>query len=119
MLANKQLGDYGQKLAVDFLRGKGYLIVQENYFSRYGEIDIIAKEADQLVFVEVKTRTGTAYGLPEEAIDQAKIKKMLATIGAYLSAKEINNDNYRLDAVAIEIDEGRKIAKVRHHVNIG
>lgn len=69
------LGKEGERLAKEFLKKKGYSILQEYYRTPFGEIDIIAKEKDVLVFVEVKTRTDLTFGSPFEAVNQRKRKR--------------------------------------------
>jgi len=64
----KELGDRGEDIAAKYLQQQGYRIVQRNYRSRYGEVDIICAQQGILVFVEVKTRTSNAFGFPEESI---------------------------------------------------
>ena len=113
-----QIGSFGQKLAADFLRRKKYQIEAENFRTRQGEIDIIATQDGQLVFVEVKTRLSNRFGLPEEAVSQSKLEKMQQTALKYLKQQQINHDNYRFDIVAIEIDKAQKKAAIRHYKNI-
>jgi putative endonuclease len=113
-----KIGAFGQELAANYLRQKGYQIQTENFRSHEGEIDIIANNDEQLVFVEVKTRLSDRYGLPEQAVSESKLEKMTQTALRYLEQKQINNDNYRFDIVAIEIDKILKKAKIRHYKNI-
>lgn len=115
----QQIGILGQQLARDFLSKRGYRIIAQNYFSPFGEIDIIAQQDLQLVFIEVKTRLSNLYGLPEEAVSPGKIAKLLKTAGQYLADKQVVDDNFRLDSIAIEIDEANHKARIRHYKNIG
>jgi len=114
----KQIGDFGQQLAADFLLGRGYKILTKNYFARAGEIDLIAEKDGQVVFVEVKTRLSDKFGLPEEAVDNKKREKMHLAGLKYLEEKQIENDNFRFDIVAVEIDKKSKKAVIRHHKGI-
>jgi len=80
----RSLGDSGERQAVQFLKKQGYQIVKRNYKCPSGEVDIIARDGETLVFVEVKTRTGTAFGLPQEAVDRRKQKKLVNVAFHYI-----------------------------------
>lgn len=80
----KEIGDRGEQCAADYLSGKGYAILCRNYHCRYGEIDMIAADAEYIVFVEVKTRAKHSYGAPSEAVDRRKRKKLILTAYDYL-----------------------------------
>lgn len=119
MLNNRQeVGKMGELLACRYLVGRGYKIIDKNFRTRGGEIDIIAEEEDILVFIEVKTRTNRFFGFPEEAIDFRKQHKLAQTAEYYLAIKNLHDRNFRIDSVAIEIDSERKTAKVRHEKDI-
>jgi putative endonuclease len=118
MAHKQQVGIFGQKLAVEFLQQKQYRILAENYSTRRGEIDIVAQQDGQLVFVEVKTRLSRKYGLPEEAVSKLKRQKMQWAAYKYLTENNINSDNFRFDILAIEIDKDSKRALIRHHKNL-
>jgi len=113
-----RIGDYGQKLAVDFLTKRKYKILGEKFFTKDGEIDLIAEQNGQLIFIEVKTRLSDKFGLPEEAVDRQKKEKMSEAGLQYLAEKQIGHDNYRFDCIAIEIDKKNKKAVIRHHKGI-
>ena len=117
MTLKTKIGNFGQQIAGQFLLARNYTIKQENYYSRFGEIDIIAEKNNQLVFIEVKTRLSDQFGLPEEAFDQSKRARLEQTIAHYLAEQSVNHDNWRLDCLAVEIDKQQKIARIRHHKN--
>ncbi len=95
-----KLGEKGEELAVRFLKKKGYKIIKQNYKTRIGEIDIIAKDRESLVFIEVKTRESIEYGLPFEAVNSAKKRKIRNVALLYLKRlKEI--PPCRFDVVSI------------------
>lgn len=79
-----KLGKKGEELAVEFLKKKGYKIIKQNYKTPLGEIDIIARDEDTLVFIEVKTRESIAYGQPFEAVNKAKRQKVANVANLYL-----------------------------------
>jgi len=78
------LGKEGEDEAVKYLEKKGYRIIERNFLCRQGEIDIIALDKEYIVFVEIKTRTNTEYGLPSESVTEKKIKHMKKAIQYYL-----------------------------------
>ena len=84
--SRKRLGNAGERLAAERLRQAGYVVRATNYRYRAGEVDVVAEEDGDIVFVEVKTRRGEAYGLPEEAVTPAKQRKLIAAAQTYLEA---------------------------------
>ncbi len=114
----QDLGQLGEKLACDFLRKNGYQIIDQNYRTRGGEIDIVAKDREMIVFVEVKTRVSTAFGYPEEAIDERKQHKLAMTAECYLSAHHLYDSDYRIDAVGIEMERDGRLIDLRHEKDV-
>jgi putative endonuclease len=102
---NKTTGEKGELAAVSFLKEKGYQILEINYRCAIGEIDVIAREKNELVFVEVKTRKSGEMGYPEEAVGVKKQKKMSQLALWYLQNEAIDNANARFDVVAITVYE--------------
>ncbi len=111
----RRLGDEGERLAEVFLRSKGYEILARNYRTRMGEIDLIARDGDEVVFVEVKARRGSAFGYPEEAVDTKKLRKLFRTAERYLQEFDLETA-YRFDVVAIESQDGTP--RYRHLKNV-
>ena len=105
---NKTTGEKGELAAVSFLKRNGYQILETNYRCAIGEIDVIAQEKNELVFVEVKTRKSGEMGYPEEAVGIKKQKKMSQLALWYLQNETINNANARFDVVAITVSETKK-----------
>lgn len=93
------LGKRGEDEAVRYLENKGYKIIEINFQCRQGEIDIIGIDEDYIVFVEIKSRTSTEYGLPSEAVTDRKIKHMLEAIKYYLYKRNLENENIRIDVI--------------------
>ncbi|PKL72440.1 YraN family protein [Candidatus Kuenenbacteria bacterium HGW-Kuenenbacteria-1] len=110
----RKIGDLGEKIAKQYLKKQGYKIIKQNYTNRAGEIDLIVKEKDQIVFVEVKTRTNQNFGYPEEAIDSRKQNKIFKTAQNYLIKEKIFSENYRFDVISIEMDQSTKKAIIKH-----
>ena len=84
MAEHNEFGQTGEELAVDFLRQKGYTIIDVNWRSGHKEIDIVAEKDGCLVFVEVKSRRNTDYGRPEDAVSQRKIRRIVLAADAYM-----------------------------------
>ncbi|MFH0820387.1 MAG: YraN family protein [Candidatus Peregrinibacteria bacterium] len=115
--SRKEFGDHGEQIAIAFLRQKGYRILDTNFRKRVGEVDIVAMDGkNQYVFVEVKTRRNTRFGYPEESVNFRKLRKILMTGQLWLAEKKINTDNYRLDVISIEMDNGD--AHITHFENL-
>jgi putative endonuclease len=115
--SKRKIGDYGEEIAKNFFKKQGYKIVKQNFTNRMGEIDLIIKEKDQIVFVEVKTRTNQNFGYPEEAIDFRKQNKIIRTALNYLFEKKIVSENYRFDVISIEMNQSTQKVKIKHIKN--
>jgi putative endonuclease len=111
----RRLGNAGERLAVQYLQRAGYVVRALNYRCQAGEIDIVAEEAGDIVFVEVKTRRGSAYGLPEEAITLAKQRKLIAAAQTYLEDEGCVQDSWRVDMVAVALTPAGSVQEVRIH----
>ena len=102
----RQLGGEYEKLAAEYLKAQGYVILEQNYRCRSGEIDLIAREGDYLCFIEVKYRRGISCGSPLEAVGLHKQMQILKVARYYLMKKKLNLDTAcRFDVVAIEGNE--------------
>ncbi len=106
------LGQRGETLAAEKLAALGYAIVARNYRCPHGEIDLIARHGAAWVFVEVKTRRGNAYGSPEQAITTRKQAHLIASAQHYLQANGLENENWRIDAVAVELTPAGKLLRI-------
>lgn len=113
----KRIGDIGEEKATQYLKKKGYKILDRNYRCRFGEIDIVAKYRDYIVFVEVKTRRCCSYGRPVESINSLKINRILKTLNFYLTEKRIYDQNIRIDAIEVFLNDSKDI-KLNHIENI-
>src|SRR5512147_2803974 len=100
-LLSKLLGRSGEDLAAKRLEKLGYRVLERNYSTKQGEIDLIALDRDTIVFVEVKTRTNDAYGAPELAVDLRKQSRMVKAALGYLKQKKLHQMSCRFDVVAI------------------
>lgn len=124
-----KIGRLGEKIAEEYLKNKGYLVLDKNYFFRIsggpkrGEIDIVAKKEDTIVFVEVKALSCGGFGRefksgisPEEKINFGKRKKLIRSAETWLSAKKIAlNSKWQIDVISVRIFPGKK--EVSHFEN--
>lgn len=107
----KKLGRWGEKAALHFLQGHGYQILEHSYRCKVGEIDIVAREGTELVFVEVKTRCSLSFGSPVESISRQKRKKLTQLALVYLSHHRMHHTACRFDVVGILLEK-EKIAQI-------
>lgn len=113
--ANKETGAKGELLAQEYLKNQGYEIIEVNKrFSRFCEIDIIAKYKDTLVFVEVKTRNSDFCGSPLEAVTKTKYKNIKTGLFSYLRETNIKYKNFRIDAISIILNPKMKINHLKN-----
>ncbi len=108
------LGRRGEDIAVEFLCERGYQIVARNWRCREGELDVIARDEDTLVVVEVRTRRGTRFGSPEESITPAKQEHLIAAAQSYLQEAGFEEADWRIDVIAIEIGPAGQIKRLNH-----
>ncbi len=111
-MKRKDTGALGERLAADFLRSRGYRIVETNYRTREGEIDIVARDGECLVFVEVRSKRSLSFGSPEESITPAKQNKLRLAAAHYLQSHDQLTQPYRIDVLAIVFDRSNKPARI-------
>lgn len=111
-------GKSGEELACEYLKEQGYKILERNYRIRGGEIDIVAKDGEYLVFIEVKTRWSHEYGLPAEAMSSWKIRHLLKTAKFYLQDINWGDGPYRLDFISIDYADSPAKPKIELIKNI-
>ena len=115
---NLPKGKLGEDLASNFLKEKGYHIIDRNFRSRTGEIDIIATYKGTLIFVEVKTRWNSNYGRPEEAVTPWKIKSIISAIQYFKLLHPKLPEALQIDVVAVELDEKNQPTNITHLQNV-
>ena len=108
----KEVGQRGEDLAVDYIQNSGYTVLERNYRCKLGEVDIIARDNDTLVFIEVRTRSSIDFGLPQESINRRKRHQISKVALEYLTRKKLKNIPARFDVIAISL-KGEK-EKVEH-----
>lgn len=99
-------GRTGEELAASFLTAKGLRVVEKNFRCQAGEIDLICQAGELLVFVEVKTRSGTLFGTPGQAVNRTKVGRMVRAASAYLTREDLWSRSCRFDLVAIVLGQG-------------
>ncbi|CCG04611.1 YraN family protein [Blastococcus saxobsidens] len=101
MPTTTELGVHGERIAVAFLADLGLRVLDRNWRCREGELDIVARDGDALVFCEVKTRRGTGYGQPVEAVTQAKSRRIRVLAQRWLAAHDEHAPEVRFDVVGV------------------
>jgi putative endonuclease len=101
--SRRQLGDQGEDLAAAALKKQGYKILERNYVTPLGEIDLIARQGQVLVVVEVKTRRGSSFGTPQDAVHPGKQGRLRRLADYYLKAKRLTETPVRFDVVAVTL----------------
>ena len=119
-MKRKTTGIIGEKLAADFLTKQGYEIIEKNYRCKEGEVDIIAKDGDYLVFVEVRTKTSLTFGSPEESVTARKKEHLRNVAARYQQTHDCPLPQWRIDFVAVELDRAgnpRRIEVIKNAVD--
>ncbi len=114
-MTTKNTGDRGEAIAGAYLEGKGYTILERNYRYEHAEVDLVCfkpavkyKAGGELVFAEVKTRTGLGFGRPEEAVTEAKQRLLRHAAEAYLYERKLEGAACRFDVVSVVLHPGRE-----------
>lgn len=114
MAVHNELGELGEEMAVDYLSKKGYTILERNYRYDRAEVDIIAQDKEQIVIVEVKTRTSSFFGDPQDFVSRRKIKQLVKVADYYMQHKEIDKE-VRFDIVAVLVN--KKQESIEHFID--
>jgi len=118
---NQYIGKLGEQYAEKFLISQNYKILERNFRSKFGEIDLIAFDYSkkEIAFVEVKTRTGTFFGEPEDAVTRLKERKIIKTALYFLnSATKKESLSWRVDVIAVKLNRQNKLKGITHFKNI-
>ena len=111
--ARQGLGRTGERLAAEALMSKGYRILERNFRCRHGEIDLVAEDEHDLIFVEVKARRGVSFGLPEDALTMRKRRKLVEVASYYLDFHTCSDRSWRIDVVAVQFSSSGKLEEIR------
>jgi len=118
VMHRRNIGKLGEDCACKYLLSKGYSILDRNYHSRFGEIDIIAKRGE-LVFVEVKARTSSQFGTPQSSITRRKIQRIIKTVLYFLNGSTLKSKIiWRIDLIGIELTKNGELKNITHLKNI-
>ncbi len=117
MSQHNEVGKIGEEIAKRFLEKQGYKIIEQNYRTKYAEIDLVIQKLKILVFVEVRTKVGENFGTPEETINKNKKRKLGGNAMAYVAFKKWDG-LYRIDAVCIVLKSDYSIERLNHYENI-
>lgn len=109
-----EIGRLGETAAVNFITGLGYQVLQTNWKTNFGEIDIIARQGDFLVIIEVKTRKTLLFGNPEEAVNYRKQRQLVQLAEVYIKRNNIHWET-RFDIISVLLNDGN--AHITHHIN--
>ena len=113
-----EVGAWGEAAAARYLKEKGYKIVAQHWTHRIGEIDIITAKDGRIIFVEVKTRTSSKYGTPEEGITWHKQQRLARTANVYMLEHKFNDVPYQIDSIAVICNLVLRKATIRHMENV-
>ena len=113
----RRLGQWGERVAALHLEAKGYEIVARNWRCSRGEIDLVARAGQMVLFVEVRTRRGRRLGTPEESINPRKAQRLLQLAARYIAEHRLTDVDWRVDLVAIELDSRGKLLRCEHIPN--
>ena len=114
---NLETGKLGEDIAANFLEEKGYKILFRNFKTRYSEIDLIAQKGKSLIFVEVKTRKGEAFGSPEEAINKNKKNRLKKAAQAFVAFHHWEG-SFQIDALCLVLGPDNTVLRLTHYKNI-
>ncbi|HEK86687.1 MAG TPA: YraN family protein [Candidatus Aminicenantes bacterium] len=101
-------GLWGEEIAAEYLRNKGYIILERHFYFHHTEIDLIARDGNYLVFIEVKTRSSADFGLPEEALTPRKKQYLRRAAEGYLYLNNLYNLDCRFDVISISLDQAEQ-----------
>jgi len=110
----KNLGKKGEEISVDFLREKGYKILKRNYRFGHKEIDIVARDKNTVVFVEVKTGRSKRFGEPFEKVGTFKQRKLIEAAKDFIQKSEIKDCDFRFDVISVDLTGDRKIEHIEN-----
>lgn len=118
---NYETGKLGERLAEEYLAKKGFRIIERNFHTRFGELDLVTTKDKKLIFVEVKLKIGEDFGTPEEMITPTKLRQVTKTAESFLLMKpEIRKfySEYQVDAVCIVLDSDQAVKRLDHYENL-
>lgn len=116
-MKSADVAGWGEAEAARYLRGLGWEILETNWHCRYGEIDLVARTGETVVFVEVKARRSQSFGLPEEALTPAKRRRLLRSAWTYIDEHGLAHAHWRVDVIALEGRPGLPPRRLDHYAD--
>lgn len=114
---NKDIGSFGEDLSINYLIDNGYYILEKNYRNKIGEIDIICKKNNLLIFIEVKSRYTNSYGFPIESVTYYKRKQIIKVSMLYIILNRYNNFNIRYDVIEVFFNKNNELFNINHTID--
>lgn len=114
---NLQTGKIGEEIAKNYLEKQGYKILEQNFKTKYAEIDLVAEKDKELIIVEVRTKRGDLFGTPEDSLDKRKLRKLWLNAQGYVNQARWPGP-YRVDAVCIILKPDNSIDRLNHYQSI-
>ncbi|MGI5837035.1 MAG: YraN family protein [Chloroflexota bacterium] len=111
-----EIGRHGEDIAARYLQESGYRLIQRNYRCSLGELDLVAEDGDDLVFVEVRTKQQPCLFRPEETVSRHKSTRLIRLGEQYLASKNQQRP-WRIDVIAVELDRQGKLARIEHFID--
>ncbi|WP_432986756.1 YraN family protein [Dactylosporangium sp. CA-233914] len=105
---NQLVGGFGERVACRYLVSQGLVLLDRNWRSRAGELDVVARDGPDVVFVEVKTRRSTRFGMPAESVVPAKVRRLRTLARMWLAANDVRCEHVRFDVISVLV--GRSVA---------
>lgn len=112
--SKRDVGNYGENVAAGYLAGKGYAVLEKNYKRGHGEIDIIARDGEYIVFIEVKYRKNLSVGEPREAVTRAKQRAIIGAALYYIAENSLDSCDFRFDVIEVF---GKELLDINHIEN--
>lgn len=112
------VGKLGEDIACSYLKNKGYTILENNFRTRFGELDIVVQKENRLVFIEVKTRIGRLKGKPYESVNLRKLSHLKRAINYFLKTKDFHTYKLRLDVITIVLNDDQSVDEMKHFENV-
>ena len=114
---NRSIGTYGEELSLEFLKSKNYTILNVNFRCKLGEVDIICKNKNTLIFIEVKSRYSSKYGTGSLSVNKSKQKKIINTANYYITSKRLINFFVRFDVIEVFLNIKNNIYDINHIID--
>jgi len=118
MTYQRRIGNFGETIAADFLTDQGYQLLDQNFITPYGELDLVFLDSGIVVFVEVKTRTTNTFGSPESSVTEKKLERIQNAALLWLQAHPEIKDDWRVDVIAIILNTSGTVKDIKHFINV-